>query len=222
MLTKTPYQIPKELIDQALASLPSDEFRHTVNAPIGNFFYDPWKIKEEYKGTVWEKLLSFLPDDIGEARIILLEPGKCYQVHADIDDRYHLNLAGTDSFLINLEDNKMYELSSDCYWYNMDAGIVHTAANFGRTTRVQLVVRQLLKNAQLENPIRVSIKFDNLTPDHARFIFDSNISPILNLNNKAGLINDFKYTTTNVSFNIESKIYEYFKTNLPENFRIEQ
>jgi hypothetical protein len=104
----------------------------------------------------------------------------------------------------------------------MDAGIVHTAANFGRTTRVQLVVRQLLKNAQLENPIRVSIKFDNLTPDHARFIFDSNISPILNLNNKAGLINDFKYTTTNVSFNIESKIYEYFKTNLPENFRIEQ
>jgi hypothetical protein len=221
MLNKTAYQIPKELIDQALMNLPSDDFRHTINSPIGNFFYDPWKIKEEYQGTVWEKLLLCLPKDIGEARIILLEPGKCYQVHADIDDRYHLNLAGTDSFLIDLKDHKMYELSSDCYWYNMDAGIVHSAVNFGRTIRIQLVVRQLLKNAVLKDPVPVKISFDNLTPEHARFIFDSKISPILNSANKSEAINSFSWNPTHVSFNTERDMLAYLKVKLPENFKIE-
>lgn len=68
MLKKTSIQIPKELIEQALKHLPSDEFRYTINKPTGNFFYDPWVVKEEYQGTVWQDILSYLPKDIGEAR----------------------------------------------------------------------------------------------------------------------------------------------------------
>ena len=221
MLAKTRIQVPITLIEQALNSLPSDEFRHTINKPTGDFFYDPWEIKDEYRGTVWANLLSYLPRTIGEARVILLDHSKCYQIHADIDDRYHLNLTGTNSFLVDLDYNKMYPLEQDGYWYDMDAGVVHSAVNFGRTVRVQLVVRKLLNKSELKDPVPVKITFDNLTPEHARFIFDSKLSPVLNSVNKSETMNSFSWTPTYVSFNIERDMLEYFKTKLPENFKIE-
>jgi hypothetical protein len=220
MLAKTGIQVPKTLIEQALEALPSDEFRHTINKPAGDFFYDPWEIKDEYRGTVWDNLLSYLPSTVGEARVILLDHSKCYQIHADIDDRYHLNLAGTNSFLVDLEYNKMYPLEQDGHWYAMDAGVVHSAVNFGRTVRVQLVVRHLLKNATLKDPVPVKITFNNLTPEHARFVFDSKLSPVLNLANKSNSMNSFAWTPTHVSFNMERDMLEYVKTKLPENFKI--
>jgi hypothetical protein len=220
MLAKTGIQVPKTLIEQALEALPSDEFRHTINKPAGDFFYDPWEIKDEYRGTVWDNLLSYLPSTVGEARVILLDHSKCYQIHADIDDRYHLNLAGTNAFLVDLEYNKMYPLEQDGHWYAMDAGVVHSAVNFGRTVRVQLVVRHLLKNATLKDPVSVKITFNNLTPEHARFVFDSKLSPVLNLANKSNSMNSFAWTPTYVSFNMERDMLEYVKTKLPENFKI--
>jgi hypothetical protein len=221
MLTNTRIQVPKTLIAQALEALPSDEFRYTINNPTGDFFYDPWEIKQEYRGTVWANLLSYLPRAIGEARVILLDHSKCYQIHSDIDDRYHLNLSGTNACLVDLEYNTLYPLEQDGYWYEMDAGIAHSAVNFGRTVRVQLVVRHLLKNATLKDPVLAKITFDNLTPEHARFIFDSKLSPILNSANKSETMNSFKWTPTYVSFNMERDMLEYLKTKLPENFKIE-
>ena len=220
MLAKTSIQVPKKLIEQALKQLPSDEFRYTINKPTGRFFYDPWEIKDEYRGTVWQDLLSYLPKEIGEARVILLDHSKCYQIHADIDDRYHLNLSGTNSFLVDLEYNEMFPLVTDGFWYNMDAGVVHSAVNFGRTVRVQLVVRHLLKDADLTDPVPVKIEFENLTLEHARFVFDNTLSPFLNLANKGGSMNSFCYTPTHVSFNMDRNMLEYLKTKLPDNFKI--
>ena len=220
MLARTPFFVPKNLIEQALSELPSDEFRYTINEPSGNFFYDPWKIKNEYKSTVWEQLLNYLPKDIGEARIILLENGRCYQSHADIDDRYHLNLSGTNCYLINLENKEMFLLEQDLFWYDMNAGFRHSAVNFGRTVRAQLVVRKLLQRNKLTNSLTVTISSKELSPDTSRYLFDDKVSPWLNRANKIGIINNFQPTTTSVQFEIEKDSINELKKILPNNFKI--
>lgn len=137
MLTRTEYKIdvsPSE-IEEELYKLPRDDFRFTLNRPSGNFLYDPWIIKDGYRNSIWARLLSILPSDIGEARVIILDNGQCYQSHGDIDNRYHLNLTGSHSYAINLETNTIFEMINDGYWYNFDAGLRHSAANFGRDFR---------------------------------------------------------------------------------------
>ena len=79
MLKKLPYNVPLELLADANHAALTTEFRVPINEPTGNFFYDPWKIKKEYEGTVWADILATLPISVGEARIIVLDPTKCYQ-----------------------------------------------------------------------------------------------------------------------------------------------
>ena len=220
MLSKTAFFVPKNLIEQAFNELPSDEFRYSINEPSGDFFYDSWKIKKEYKSTVWEQLLNHLPTDIGEARIILLESGRCYQSHADIDDRYHLNLSGTNCYLINLENKEMFLLEQDSYWYEMNAGFRHSAANFGRTVRAQLVVRKLLQKNKLIDSVSVTIGSTETSLDKARYLFDESISPWLNKANKNGIINNFQPATKYVKFEIERSFINDLQKILPDTFNI--
>lgn len=220
MLTRTDYQIPKKLIDLALTQIPSDEFRYTINKPTGLFFYDPWEIKEEFKGTAWSSILNLLPVKTGEARIIILEPGECYQAHADLDDRYHLNLLGDESYLIDLENTTLHRLSTDRFWYNMNAGVRHTAMNVGYSTRVQLVVRHLLKDNTLKDPVSVKIVFNGADKDRARFAFDREVSPLINRFNKEGVMNRFEHTDTFVRFDIENDFKIILIKSLSENFKV--
>ena len=142
MINKTDYFVSISSIPQDVAF--NDE-KIYLNAPTGDFFYDPWKIKDEYKNTYWDDVLQTLDFEIGEARIIKLSVGECYLQHADIDDRYHLNITGDNSILINLENYEIFKIFKDGIWYEMDAGIIHSAVNFGQEDRYQLVVRKLLK-----------------------------------------------------------------------------
>ena len=121
MITETSYTVDPSLFQEACYSLPKHGMKTAINEPTGNFFYDPWILKTEYKGTVWETLYNSLPVTKGEARIIILDPNQCYQIHADIDDRYHLNILGEKCYLIDLDDNIMHFLKTDGIWYNMDA-----------------------------------------------------------------------------------------------------
>jgi hypothetical protein len=203
MLTKTNYTVNPVTLQEALAHLPSDEFRVSVNKPRGNFFYDPWDIKDEFKGSVWEKLLSTITEPIGEARVISLAPQMSYHIHSDIDDRFHLNIANEASYLINLDDEVLYKLSTDGIWYSMNAGKLHTASNFGRFTRVQFVVRKLLTRNVLVNPVRVQVLSNITNVDDSRFLFDNTISPWLNYANKNGIISNFVYSNTSVEFDLE-------------------
>ena len=220
MLKRTDYQIPKELIDLALTQIPSDDFRYTINKPTGSFFYDLWEIKDEFKGTAWQSILDSLPEEIGEARIIILEPGRCYQAHADLDDRYHLNLLGDESYLVDLENTTLHKLFTDGFWYNMNAGVRHTAMNVGYSTRVQLVVRHLLKDNTLKNPVSVKIVFNGADKDHARFAFDREVSPLINRFNKEGIMNKFEHTDTFVRFDIENSFKDVLVRSLSENFKV--
>ena len=119
MLTPTNYTVNPNLFQEACSQLPEEGMKTTINQSTGDFFYDPWILKDEYKGTVWETLYNSLPGAKGEARIIILDPGQAYTIHADIDDRYHLNILGDESFLIDLMREQMHRLNQDGVWYDM-------------------------------------------------------------------------------------------------------
>jgi len=220
MLTPTNYTIDPKLLQEACQSLPKGGMKTTINQPTGDFFYDSWFLKDEYKGTVWETLYNSLPVTKGEARIIILDPGQAYQCHADIDDRYHLNLLSDESFLIDLMREQMYKLNQDGIWYDMDAGFLHTAANFGKRARVQLVVRKLLKKNKLTNPISIALTTTMTNVDHARYLFDNTVSIWLNEANKLGYIDNFSYSSPFVKLDIEQDKLDSLKHILPDEFKI--
>jgi hypothetical protein len=204
MFTTTLYKVDPNLILEASQSLPNLDFRLAINTPTNSFFYDPWKIKDEFKNSVWEKLLSTIPDPIGEARIIKLDPGTCYRSHSDIDDRWHLSIIADKSYLVNLDTDKMYPQVVDNTWHYFDAGSRHSAVNFGSKPRFQIVVRKLLsKGANILTPKTVSITLKNIVDDK-RYIFDDIISPWLNMYSKKGLIDNFQYKELEARFVVDS------------------
>jgi hypothetical protein len=174
-----------------------------------------------YQGTIWETLYNSLPVSKGECRVIVLSPGDCYVSHADIDDRYHLNIQGDHCYLIDLDNEKMHSVQSDGIWYDMDASFLHTAANFGRCARVQLVIRKLLKQNRLVNPVSIVLTTTMPNTEHARYLFDNTVSIWLNEANKLGYINNFAYSLPFVKFDIEQDKLDSLKHILPEEFIIE-
>jgi len=179
-----------------------------LNEPTGDFFYDAWQLKTEFKKQPIVDLFTQL-GSVGEARIIVLEPGESYCAHADIDDRYHLTLQGEHSYLYDLKNLKMYPTEVDNTVYLMDAGRIHSAANLGYKSRVQLVIRKLLNKVELRDPCAVNITVSNLLYN-LRYLFDNSFSVVLNRLNKQGCMNKFKkISETEISFEIE-------RTHLPQ------
>jgi hypothetical protein len=221
MISQTPFSVQIELIDTAVDQI-KDHDVFTINEPTGDFFYDQWKIKNELQGTIWEKLYNSLPvHNKGEARIIKLEGNESYFSHADIDDRYHLNLSGNKSFLIDLDNLKMHPVSTDGIWYDMDAGTVHTAANFSNRLRYQLVIRKLLTRGKLKDPKNFKLVASKDTdPDDARFIFDDVMSKWFNQTNKKELLDNFMFKNNIISFTLDSSMVEDLMSILPKEFII--
>jgi hypothetical protein len=219
MLRPTNYTVEPYLLEEAIKQSDKDEFKLILNQPTGNFFYDPWVIKPEFVGTVWEDILNSLPLDKGEARLITLKPGTSYYSHADADDRWHLNLKSEYGYLCDLNNQQMHLLTPDGIWYDMDAGRIHSAVNFGHCDRVQLVVRQLLKSNILKNSINIKIRLKETSPDY-RYQFDRTISPWLNCANKKGTISNFKFLDTEVSFDVEIDELDSLKDIVPVLFEI--
>jgi len=221
MILETNFFVSQCMLNETLSLINEPNFRTSINKPTGKFFYDPWIIKEEFKETVWDKILSTLPFNIGEARIIILQPGTCYQIHADIDDRYHLNITGEECYMINIQNNHLHKLTSGGQWFEMDASSLHSAANFGRYPRVQLVVRKLLNDNKLKDPAIVKITTDTLSEDDRRFVFDQTLSTWLNLANKKSLISDFEFTKDVVQFQIEKSVIQDFEKQVAKEFKLE-
>ena len=202
MIQITTHTVSSNLLNIAINSLPDVDFKLSLNEPTGDFFYDEWKTKEEFKGTIWEDILNSLPEKQGEARIIKLDIKSCYTMHSDIDDRWHLALSEGESYLVDLDNKQMYQAKLGA-WYIMDAGRLHSAVNFSDKERYQLVVRKLLNNNTLVDPVNVSLSFENL-PNNYRYIIDQFISPKLNYWNKHKQMCNFKQTTNNsLSFMLE-------------------
>lgn len=224
MLVKTNHTVPLNLLKTAREEFNFSEFRTSINKPTGNFFYDPWEIKDEFKDSVWAQLLDTLPYQVGEARVINLKMGTCYQCHSDIDDRYHLNIQGDISYLVNLDTDTMYRINNDGVWYDLDAGPKHTAINVGVEYRIQLVVRKLLLKNEVVNPINIVIKSPLSNVDRTRFMFDNHLSGILNKYNKTNVISKFSPAVDglSVSMTINRDYINELESLLPTNFYIER
>jgi hypothetical protein len=220
MLTQTEYRIDLDLIEQAVTQLPNFEHRIDLNVSTGDFFYNKWTILPQFKDTVWEQILNTLPIDVGQARLMKLAPEECYRSHADADDRYHLNLIGDKSFLIDLDNSKMFPTEKDGVWYIMDAGKRHSAVNFGGKPRIQLVVRKLMTRGDLLSPNNVSVCLTEPIPNF-RYVFDDVFSPWINAKNKLGHIDNFHLPdSTTVSFTTEGVLIQELKTMCPPGFTI--
>jgi hypothetical protein len=220
MLTKLHYTVSLGLLQQALLELPKLDTKLALNQPTGNFFYDPWGLKSEFVGTIWEELYNTLPETKGEARLIKLDPGETYLSHADIDDRWHLNISGEQAFLTDLQYNILHSQTCNGSWYSMDAGIIHSAVNLGAVPRIQFVVRKLLTPTHFDDLVAVTI-----TPAYEqfdyRYRFDNIISPWLNRKNTQGVIKDFSYRDNIVSFKLYRPILSEFEKVVTERFQIE-
>jgi hypothetical protein len=219
MLSKTIHTVPLSIIDNAIEEMPLVDFKMPLNAPSGNFFYDPWHIRPEFVGSIWETILNTLPFDLGEARIIKLEPGNSYLSHADIDDRWHLSLTGNRSYLIDLDSHKVHLLKKDGIWYKMNAGKLHTASNFGQIPRYQLVVRKLLKNSCLTNVKLVKIEPAYPQFDY-RYTFDNTISPWLNYAAKQHYLLNFSVNESTVQFHLLESQISSLNGILTNNFKV--
>jgi len=202
MIEPTDINVPTGLIENASSFINEmKDSKTSLNRPVGDFFYDKWIIKEEFKNTVWESILNFFPEDIGEARIINLASGNCYLQHADIDDRYHLNIIGENSYFIDVDNQEIHKIKNDGIIYKMDTGRIHSAINLDCNDRYQLVVRKRLTQSPLAKSDTVTIR-----PIHekARFIFDNKISPLLNKLNKLNALANFKIISDGVEFDLEN------------------
>ena len=49
MLSKTNYTVDVSIFQEACNQLPHRDMKTTINQPTGNFFYDEWELKEEFK-----------------------------------------------------------------------------------------------------------------------------------------------------------------------------
>ncbi len=219
MLLKTNYTVSDDILQEAINQSSTDQFKYVLNQPTGDFFYDPWEIKPELKGTVWEKILDSLPTIKGEARIITLKPGTSYYCHADADDRWHLNLKSEYAFLCDIDNEKLFRLEPDGVWYTMNAGVRHTAANFGNIDRIQLVVRQLMIRSELLDPVSIKIVLKDKIPDF-RYQFDNTVSLWLNNMQKQQKLTNFKFVNDEVSFLLEKSLVCKLKELVPSAFEV--
>ena len=220
MIQATMYNVSNELLDTAISLLPKVDFKLSLNKPTGDFFYDEWQLKDEFKGTVWEDILNTLPENKGEARIINLDIKTCYTMHSDIDDRWHLALSSGESYLVDLDNKQMHQPSLGV-WHYMDAGRLHSAVNFSDSERYQLVVRKLLNKNVLLNPVKVLLSVQD-PPANYRYVIDKFISPKLNQWNKQNQLSNFKQDTIySLSFVLEQdKLEELHETISNINFKV--
>jgi len=219
MLEKTKLRVDEQALKQCAGSVHSfTDFKTALNEPTGDFFYEPWTVKEEYKRTAFQKVLDQLSFHVGEARNIALSPMNCYTQHADIDDRYHLNITGDGGYLLDLNNQKIHKTENDGIWYIMNTGMLHTAVSCGEYTRYQLVVRQLLTRHKLQDPVCAEIYLEG---KNARFSFDNYISPWLNFANKNSIITDFAIIEKGVSFQVEKQSVAHLGQIIPPSCRLE-
>jgi len=220
MLTKTNIKTSSKEIYDLVKHLP--EGKNILNEPTGKFFYDPWQLKSEWQDTALDDLLKQIPDH-GEVRVIVLKPGESYFAHADIDDRYHLTLDAEQSYLIDIENEKMYPTIPDDTVYLMNTGVLHTASNYGYKNRYQLVIRKRLDSTnELHESVLVMMSVKDPVYN-LRYLFDSSFSRLLNRLAKEECISNFdRINETTIKFSLEKEnITELLKMQQMCGFKIE-
>lgn len=175
MLSRLGKKFPIESIIEQTLSLDLDK-RLAINSTENYLFSGPYHVKPEFVGTPIGMLLDSL-GEIGEARLLRLRPEESYMAHSDPDDRIHLAIVTNPfSYLIDLDDARMYHIPVDGDIWHMDTGKRHVAANFGSRDRIHLNIRCLLPDVQ-----KVCFHYKIVGGDFDdRHIIQANISTFLN------------------------------------------
>lgn len=143
MLTKMNIKVDLEPIIQQVMSLNFDK-RLCLNFTEGKLLNGPYKTLPEFVGTPLGNVLELLGNP-GEARLLKLDSAESYTAHSDPDDRIHLAIiTNTYSYLMDLDDDKIYHLPADGELWEMDTSKMHVAANFGSRPRIHLNIRVAL------------------------------------------------------------------------------
>jgi hypothetical protein len=115
-----------------------------INYTEGSLLNGPYKTKLEFVGTPLGNALEKI-GNLGEARLLKLDSQEGYTAHSDPDDRIHLVISTNEhSYLIDLDEQKMYHLPVDGKVWYMDTSKTHVACNFGATPRIHLNIRVAL------------------------------------------------------------------------------
>lgn len=209
MLSKLPQKFSIQSIIDQVTELGHFGKRLDINLPTGKFFNDPWITKPEFLNTPLGEVLSSL-GNIGQARLLCLESAESYTAHCDPDDRIHLAIVTNPfSFLVDIQDQKMYHLPADGQLWHMDTGKIHVASNWGPRTRIHLNVRVLLPHFNCD---QTNIRIKVLEGDYDwKQLAYTPIMSIINNRVKDGTITGFEAVS-------EKEIF--LNTNQPEIFEL--
>ena len=161
MLRKTDLHFNIEPIIRQVTELDWAERSILLNETTGQLLNGPYTTKQEFQNTPLGEVLESL-GEIGEARLLKLEPAEVYSAHTDPDDRYHLSIiTNPHCYLANLEDNTLHHLPLDGYVWDMDTSIKHSAVNLGGLPRIHLNVRKRLPNVT-DSYYRLTVVGENI------------------------------------------------------------
>lgn len=177
MLTKTELYFDIAPIIEQVKSMDYFEKSIVLNETKGNLLSGYYTVKHEYINTPLGNVLVAL-GDIGEARLLKLNPEDVYTAHTDPDDRYHLSITTTPySYVADLNKCTLHHLPIDGHIWYMDTSIMHSAINLGGgDERIHLNVRVRLP--AITKPC-YSIKFtDNGSYDWKQMLYNTMMSYI--------------------------------------------
>lgn len=142
MLQKTLFQFDVAPIVQQVKEMGHFDRSIVLNETKNNLLSGYYTVKPEYVDTPLGVVLTSL-GDIGEARLLKLNPEDVYTAHTDPDDRYHMSITTTPySYIADLDNCTLHHLPVDgSIWY-MDTSIMHSAIHLGGgDERIHLNVR---------------------------------------------------------------------------------
>ena len=220
LLSSSDYKVSEEVLHKLKSVVPSEN--KILSEPTGNFYYDPWIISPSIKNTVYHEVLESLPVKHGQARIFLRPSGTCYNIHGDMENRWHFNLTGEQCYLIDLESFEMFPTVLDGKWYYLDTSILHSTANFGFVPRFQVVIRDLLIHGNIVNPVNITLKGKILNDKLFMEKFHKFYVCYLNKKNKEGHLDNYQPTPTAIHFTIEEQYVSEIESICPNEFIIEK
>lgn len=98
-------------------------------------------INPALSGTYFEELLKSMPFVPVRSRLMRMSPKKCYSIHVDETNRYHVALkTNYHARFVFTERERVFHIPADGNIYWVDTLQEHTAMNGGNEDRIHLVM----------------------------------------------------------------------------------
>jgi hypothetical protein len=98
---------------------------------------------EAYKNTSLYELYSSIPN-LGRFRIMVMHGPKCYSIHRDVSQRYHVAIETNENCLFLFPGmNAQLHIPADGNLYKLDTRLKHTFVNGSRRRRIHLVFNEI-------------------------------------------------------------------------------